>query len=65
MEELKRFIADYGTDGMEAIIQAIVARCDMADVHKSIACKMGARLSMALQEFAKENKQEDCIPDYR
>jgi hypothetical protein len=65
MEELKRFIADYGTDGMEAVIQAIAARSDIADVHKSVACKMGARLSMALQEFARENNQEDCIPDYR
>lgn len=63
MKKLKDFMYDYGTDGMEAVVQAILSKSTVADSYKKTASEMASRLSEALREIVEESKPAQMSVD--
>jgi len=69
MKKLQDFIYEYGTDGLEAMVQAIVAQIPQEKLALfqagKITCKMVAELTEGLREYAMDNGMKKQVTDYR
>lgn len=64
MNKLEKYIFDYGTDSLEAMIQAMTSREVDADFKKCV-CKMVADLTAGLREYGMSHDLKNKVADYR
>lgn len=65
MNKLEQYIYDYGTDGLEAFVQLLLAKNNIQDDLSRTLAKMVSELTEGLREYGMTHDLKNKVADYR
>lgn len=66
MNKLQKYIWDFGTDSLQALVEMVLAEsAGIKEEHKQALREMVADLTEGLREYGMSNNLKDKVADYR
>jgi hypothetical protein len=65
MKKLDKYLWDYGTDSLEALVQLMIAKNNIKDDLSGELTKIVSQLTEGLREYALESGLREKVADYR
>lgn len=65
MKKLDKYLWDYGTDSLEALVQLMIAKNNIKDDLSSELTKIVSELTEGLREYALDSGLREKVADYR